>query len=481
VAADCHHARRSRGRALTVQQLDALDRGVLSAVLILIIALIGVIVRGDRAGVLIAHVAPRDVSVTAVLRLTFSEPMDAQSVEARLHLSPETDVRLAWSGTTLSIAPSRAWLPEVTYTLYLDSGARSQSGRLLLAPFKYEFTPRSPRVIYLAPAFSADSAQATNVWLVAPEQQFVARQLTRSSLNIEAFQPSPDGNLIAYAQPREGGTSELYVLDVTSGESRRVTNCAAVLARCTAPDWSPDGARLIYERTELDPALDPFDRDVPRAWLLNLRDLATAPLLNDTTRLGGTPKWSPDGLRIAAYDRNLGAIAIYELSTGARKLIETLDDVGDYVFHPHDGRFVYAQLVQVAGRFSSALEMVNLDDPSSGIRRISGEGSAVEDRQPRWTPDGNRLIFTRRILDGSGTPSAQIYQLDLARETLAPILQDENYFHGAISLDPSGRYLLMQRVAVNTAQPVPSIWILELKSGRLWQIAENGFLPRWLP
>jgi len=122
-----------------------------------------------------------------------------------------------------------------------------------------------------------------------------------------------------------------------------------------------------------------------------------------------------------------------------------------------------------------------LDDPSSGIRRISGEGSAVEDRQPRWTPDGNRLIFTRRILDGSGTPSAQIYQLDLARETLAPILQDENYFHGAISLDPSGRYLLMQRVAVNTAQPVPSIWILELESGKLWQVAENGFLPRWLP
>jgi Tol biopolymer transport system component len=463
-----------------VEQLDALDRGVLSVVLILIIALIGVVAR-DGVGVLIAQVAPREMSVTAVLRLTFSEPMDAPSVEARLHLSPETDVRLTWSGTTLSIAPTHAWLPEVTYTLSLDSGARSQSGRLLLTPFKHAFTPRPPRVIYLAPAFSADSAQATNLWLVAPEQPFIARQLTRSSLNIEAFQPSPDGNWIAYAQPREGGTSELYVLDVASGESQRVTNCVAVQAHCTAPDWSPDGTRLIYERTELNPALDPFDRDVPRAWLLNLRDLATAPLLRDTTRLGGTPKWSPDGLRIAAYDRNLSAIAIYELSTGARKLIETLDDVGDYAFHPHDGRFVYAQLIQVAGRFSSALEMVNLDDPSSGIRRISGEGSAVEDRQPRWTPDGSRLIFTRRVLDGSGVPSAQLYQLDLERETVAPILQDENYFHGAISLDPSGRYLLMQRVAVHTAQPVPSIWILELASGKLWQIAENGFLPRWLP
>jgi Tol biopolymer transport system component len=464
-----------------VQRLDALDRGVLSAVLILSIALLGVIARGDQAGVLIARIAPRNVSVTSVLRLTFSELMDAPSVEARLRLSPETDMRLAWNGRTLSIAPSRAWLPEVTHVLYLDSGARSQSGRLLLAPFRYEFTPRAPRVVYLAPAFSADSAEAANLWLVAPEQPFVARQLTHSGLSIEAFQPSPDGNLIAYAQPREDGTAELYVLDVASGESRRVTSCAAVRARCTAPDWSPDGARLIYERTELDPALDPFDRDVPRAWLLNLRDLATAPLLSDTTRLGGTPKWSPDGLRIAAYDRNLGAIAIYELSTGARKLIETLDDVGDYAFHPRDGRFVYAQLVHVAGRFSSALEMVNLDEPSSGIRRISGEGSAVEDRQPRWTPDGDRLIFTRRILDGSGAPSAQIYQLGLANEALTPILQDENYFHGAISLDPSGRYLLMQRVAVNAAQPVPSIWVLELESSKLWQIAENGFLPRWLP
>ncbi|RMF52801.1 MAG: hypothetical protein D6749_03980, partial [Chloroflexota bacterium] len=263
--------------------------------------------------------------------------------------------------------------------------------------------------------------------------------------------------------------------------TRQLTNCTPVLARCTAPDWSPDGTRLIYERTELDPAFEWYDRDVPRAWLLNWRDLATAPLLNDSSRLGGTPKWSPDGAQIAAYDRNIGAIAIYELSTGARKLIATLDDVGDYAFHPQDGRFVYAQLIQVAGRFTSVLEMVDLRDPSSGIRQISGEGSAVEDRQPLWKPDGKRLIFTRRVLDGSGIPSAQIYAFDPETEAITPLLQDANYFHGAISLDPSGRYLLMQRVAINTARPVPSIWILELASGRLWQIAENGFLPRWLP
>lgn len=464
-----------------MRRLDALDRGVLIAIVTLILALIAVIARGDQAGVLVTALIPERVSVTAVLRLTFSEPMDVQSVESRLRLEPKTEVRLTWSGATLSIAPLSAWLPEVTYTLSLEAGARSQSGRLILAPLEQTFVPRPPRVIYLAPASSTDSFQATNVWLVAPEQPFATRQLTRSSLNVESFQPSPDGEWLAYAQPRQGGTADLYLLEIESGETRPLTNCAPVLARCTAPEWSPDGTRLIYERTELDPAFDWYDRDVPRAWLLNLRDLATAPLLSDTSRLGGTPKWSPDGRQIAAYDRNIGAIAIYDLATGSRKLIETLDDVGDYAFHPRDGRFVYAQLIQIAGRFSSALEMVDLNDPSRGIWRLSGEGSAVEDRQPRWTPDGSRLIFTRRVLDGSGIPSAQIYALEPETERITPILVDENYFHGAISLDPTGRYLLMQRVPVATAQPIPSIWVLDLATGRLWQIAENGFLPRWLP
>ncbi|MFQ3534872.1 MAG: Ig-like domain-containing protein [Aggregatilineales bacterium] len=462
-------------------RLDALDRGVLVAVVSLLLALIGVIVRGDQAGVLVTASIPERISVTAALSLTFSEPMDAQSVESRLHFAPKTDVRLTWSGATLNIVPLQAWLPETPYTLRLDAGARSQSGRLLLAPLEWAFVPRPPRVVYLAPAYSADSLQATNLWLVAPEQPFAARQLTYSSLNLESFQPSPDGAWLVYAQPRQDGTADLYLLEIERGETRQLTNCTPVLARCAAPDWSPEGTRLIYERTELDPALDWYDRDVPRAWLLNLRDLATAPLLSDTSRLGGTPKWSPDGRQIAAYDRNIGAIAIYDLATGARKLIETLDDVGDYAFHPRDGRFVYAQLIQIVGRFSSALEMVDLNDPSRGIWRLSGEGIAVEDRQPRWTPDGSRLIFTRRILDGSGIPSAQIYALEPVTGRVMPILVDENYFHGAISLDPTGRYLLMQRVPVAAAQPVPSIWVLDLTTGELWQIAENGFLPRWLP
>ncbi|PJF41913.1 MAG: hypothetical protein CUN50_05895, partial [Candidatus Thermofonsia Clade 1 bacterium] len=286
----------------SVRRLDALDRGVLIAIVTLILALIAVIARGDQAGVLVTALIPERVSVTAVLRLTFSEPMDVQSVESRLRLEPETEVRLTWSRATLSIAPLSAWLPEVTYTLSLEAGARSQSGRLILAPLEQTFVPRPPRVIYLAPASSTDSFQATNVWLVAPDQPFATRQLTRSSLNVESFQPSPDGEWLAYAQPRQGGTADLYLLEIESGETRPLTNCAPVLARCTAPEWSPDGTRLIYERTELDPAFDWYDRDVPRAWLLNLRDLATAPLLSDTSRLGGTPKWSPDGRQIAAYD-----------------------------------------------------------------------------------------------------------------------------------------------------------------------------------
>ncbi|GAB4551430.1 MAG: hypothetical protein OHK0023_18360 [Anaerolineae bacterium] len=466
--------------------IDRLDVGVFAAILALTAAIVITILGGDHAGVPLLEYSPRDgEAITAPIRLRFGQTMDLASVRRAFTIEPPTQGEFSQNGALITFRPTTNWQVGTRYTVTISSEAQSTSGRRVAGDLSFSFVPRAPRLAFLAPAIrTAEAVQPTNIYYINPFFEGDAPypiQLTQLSDGVEAYAPHPEGTSIAYARSAPRGTGDLYLVEVDSSAVQQLTNCAVVEARCTAPDWSPDGTRLVYERIELSAAFDPADRDVPRAWLLALRDLSTAPLFNDSNRLGGTPKWSPDGTRIAVYDRNLAAVAVYRLSDGGRDILPTLDDSGEYAFAPNDARLVYPQLVMSVGRFTVELELVDLADPSRGVRRLSGEGGAVEDRQPQWTRDGRRLAITRRILDGTGIPSAQVYWLEAESGKVSPLLVDAEFFHGAISFDPSGRYLAMQRFNVNAPQPEPSVWVLDTESGRVWQVAQNAFLPRWLP
>lgn len=443
------------------------------------------VLSGDRAGVNIIAFSPTAIAhSTAPVRIQFGEAMDLASVESHFQIDPTAEGTIGWSGTQMTFRPRQAWSVGVTYTVTLGAGATAAGGRRLVEPLRFSFEVAPPQIAYLAPAVPDGGADTPpNLWVADPAHPEATRQITFSTAGVEDFRPAPDGEHIAYTIPGPRGTADLYMLNLASGDSRRLTNCAAVEARCHSPEWSPDGTRIVYARIELSRDLPVTDRDVPRAWIVHLRDLSTAPLLSDPLALGAAPRWSPDGTHIALFDRSLGSIAVYDLTTGARLLIPTLEgESGDFAFDPSGERFAYPQLVMMPGRFTSRLELVYLNDPARGIVALTdADGPPTEDKLPAWHPDGERLAVTRRYMDGSGPPSAQVYLLDPVAATAEPLVIDAEYFHGAIAWDPSGERLLMQRLPVASPQPVPGVWVLEVATGRVVEIARNGYLPAWIP
>ncbi len=467
-----------------MKRLDRLDLAAGAAALILVLAIGLIILGGDHAGIGIVSFAPGgEAHSTTPIHVVFSASMDTGSVEAHFRIDPPLEGRFSWNGAQMTFEPRSAWSAGTTYTVTFGAGAMSTSGRRLLQDVRYTFRVVAPKVVYLAPAVTGGESDVTNLWLVDPAVPFQARQLTFSKGGVDAFRPAPDGTQIAYVQAGARGTADLYLLDVNSGTTRRLTNCAASEARCQAPDWSPDGTRLVYERIELSAALADYDRNVPRAWLLSLRDLSTAPLLSDSQMLGGVPMWSPDGTQIAVFDRNLGAIAVYDIASGGRKLIPTVEgESGAFAFDSDGKRLVFPQLTTLQGQFSSALAMVDLGDPQGGITVLSGpDVSVIEDKLPAWKPNSDQVAFTRRSLDGSGPLAAQVYTVDIKTGESKPLILNEQYFDGAISWSPGGDQLLMQRLRTAEANPQPGIWVYDAASGQTWQIARNGYLPRWLP
>ena len=257
-------------------------------------------------------------------------------------------------------------------------------------------------------------------WADLGPPPFTPRQLTTAS-GLEAEPKiSPDGSFVAYAASDANGESDLWLVDVTSGQTLRLTddpkhdrfpawfpdgsNLAFVsdrggkdgiwklpklggapislLPNATSPAVAPDGGQLAFSRPDETGSL--------RIWIAPLSDLSRARLV--TRASDGVwdhlrPAWSPDS-RTLCYETNDGLFLVSASGGGARRLTLGRNQEHGCEWAP-DGRHIYYSSLAEGSR---ALWRVS---PSGGSpQRVTlGTGSEGE---PSLSRDGRRLAYSTR-------------------------------------------------------------------------------------
>ncbi len=109
----------------------------------------------------------------------------------------------------------------------------------------------------------------------------------------EIFHPawSPDGHLIAFSG-QVGGVTDLFVHDLRSGQTRRLTNDAFADLQ---PAWSPDGARLAFVTDRNVTDLTTLAFGGYRMATIAIADGAISPIDTGVPGNAINPQWSRDG------------------------------------------------------------------------------------------------------------------------------------------------------------------------------------------
>ena len=241
---------------------------------------------------------------------------------------------------------------------------------------------------------------------------------------------SPDGKQIAFA-----AVGDIYVMPV-GGKPVNLTKDAAL---DTEPAWSPDGSQLAYSSDKDSEHLQLWVRDMKTGRSRRLTDLTTQPQ---------GAAWSPDGTRIAFFNVDgmwrVAQMSVIDVASGkVTKVHDTLPQPGAPAWSPDGKRLAIAGIAPMTKRFREGTNQIltmsstALNDDKwfapQPLMSIDSRGGCG----PAWSPDGTKMAA---IYEGV----LAVWPVSPAGEPLGPPRRITNESAHAPSWSGDSRHILYQ-------------------------------------
>jgi Tol biopolymer transport system component len=302
--------------------------------------------------------------------------------------SGQRNVTDEWGQLDLDIRP--IWSPDWRRIAFVPYACASVKGACVRTASIY--------------VMNADGSELHRIARAGKDKQIPSGQ----RVGPRAAQPvwSPDGRTIAFGSERDGNV-ELYVMTPDGSNQRRLTRSPEAEESLA---WSPDGRKIAFERTTWSPTVT-IEGDIHRLGRPLRHEIYVMNADGSKQQLlarGSAPAWSPDGRRIAfrsARDGNgdvFGIGDVYAVNadgSGLRRLTRNPVAFGSPVWS-RNGRRIF---------FEGGGDIYVTNADGSGQRNMTRHITPARDTadSPHVSPDGRRIVFVIQRAD-----SSQIYVMN---------------------------------------------------------------------
>ncbi|MCJ7623835.1 MAG: hypothetical protein MUO76_10055 [Anaerolineaceae bacterium] len=418
-------------------------------------------------GLNIRLVEDGNIGVYGPLVFNFSKPVLRDTVENSILFDFQNEVRFEWEDQILYIWPIGLLSPgqySVTIMRAVDL-----EGQDIIEPCNYTIEVRDPEVVYIAP-LSAGS----ELWRRKPGQK-ESVQITFTEGNVIDFDISLDGERLVFSARNGDGGIDIWQTDRDGNRFKRLLDCGT--AYCEEPDWSPDGKKIAYSY------LVPGDNSsrYKKIWIYDFDTEISQPLRAEKNQcLGITPRWSPDGKKIAFYDDHAERIVVYFFELNHLLILPA--NSGDMGSWSQDGQKMYFNHVYKT-EFDAYVVMYEMDFEQNRYYRSPLNG--ILERKyysiPEETYDGEWIALGEQCACIHGVPTKQIWLTKPDGSDVFQITNEMQYTNTAYHWDPEGKMLAFQRYELGSSKSLPDVLIWIREKDEFLVVASDAGHPEWLP
>ena len=414
----------------------------------------------------------------------------------RLTIDSHVDRSPTWSPDGRSIAFVR--VSEEGRTLITVPALGGAERKLLTSP-RLSAVDWSPDGKQLAVVDSSSPDGLSEIYLVSPDTGEKKRLMpTPAQFNGDrGAKFSPDGRWVAFTRSANFAVDDVYVAPATGGEPRRLTHDGHQLAGIT---WTSDGRDVIFSsnrggsyglwRISIDGgapeplpgagenAFQPsvsgqggrlayvYDKADTNVWRAPGPKAAgkggTPTRLIASTRGEGSPRYSPDGKRIAFASDRTGGTEVWVCDGEGQNQMQ-LTDFGGHAGSPRwsaDGRWIGFD-----ARPEGSSDVYVVGSEGGSPRRLTTEPSA--DIMPVWSKDGRWIYFGS---DRAG--DWQIWRMPAAGGTALQVTQKGGY--GPLESDDQYIYYSRNSGVPSRQNNLPGVWRVPLDGGDEVRVFDKG-------